>query len=155
MVDKTNYIIPNIFVSIIQCFSFIISYVIIYFLVGIICLTIADFISNISFLALFLKAFPVNDTIAYTLLPISSYFLIYSFNNFVFKKYYFNNISTIIFFVFLSWLTVDHIIKTASKYGIISWDFANWIWSDVLFIALVFASFGNRTQFLIEKSKVS
>lgn len=150
---EVNYKEPNVLLSISQLLAFIASYLIIYFVLGIIFISIANFISGISFLQVFLYAFPVHETIAYTMLPAFSAFFIYAANDFVYKKYYFNLISTALFFMFLSWLMVDHIISTATKYGIISWDFVNWLWSDAIMVIAIFVLFFKRTKFGEEKEK--
>ena len=150
---ETNYKEPNVLLSVLQLLTFIAAYIIIYFILGLIFFTIANFISGIPFLKYFLRAFPVHETISYTLLPILSAALIYEANSFIYKKYYFNLISTALFFMFLSWLMVDHIIDTAANYGVFTWSFANWLWSDALLVVIIFVMFFKRTKFGEEKVK--
>ena len=142
---------PSVLISILQLITFIASYLIIYSIIGIICFGIGGFMAEIPFLKIFLVAFPIHETVMYTILPITSGYLIFALNNFIYKKYYFNLISTAIFFMFLSWLMVDHIINTASKYGIISWNFGNWLWSDALLVVIIFTQFFNRTRYSEER----
>jgi hypothetical protein len=142
---------PSVLISILQLITFIASYLIIYSIIGIICLAISNFIAEVQFFKIFLVAFPVHETVMYTMLPIISGYLIFALNDFIYKKYYFNLISTAIFFMFLSWLMVDHIINTASKYGIISWNFGNWLWSDALLVVIIFTQFFNRTRYSEER----
>ena len=97
--ENCEYKETNFGIAFIQCITFIISYVIISSIIGIICMTIANLIGGIPF---------------------------------------------------LSWLTIDHIIRMAGKYTIISWDFANWVWCDaIMFIALL-VMFYKRTKFAIK-----
>ena len=151
MDDNTTLKDPNVLLVIAQCFTFILLYIIIYFIITAICITLANFIESIWFLQGFLYVFPINDTIAYTTLPLFSAFLIYYANDRIYKKYYFHIVSTAIFFMLLSWLTVDHILNMIQNYGIVSWDFINWLWSDVMFIVIIFVTFYKRTKLYRKK----
>ena len=137
---------PSFLIIVAQCFTFIVFYLVIYAIIGTICIALANFIGSIKFLQGFLFVFPINDTIAYTMLPVISAILIYYANDRIYRKYYFHIFSTAIFFMLLSWLTVDHIINMIQKYGAISWNFVNWLWSDVIFIAIIFVTFYKRTK---------
>jgi len=133
-------------ISILQLFVFIISFLVIYGVIVFVAFLLSELIKQLPIINIINYWFPMSDSILFTFAPIISAFSIHSFCNLLFKKYYFNTISTIIFFALVSWLMVDHIIRMVMKYGLISWDSLNWIWSDVILMAVIFCMFYARTE---------
>lgn len=149
--SNDELILPNAIIAVLQTITFIASYLIFYFLISLVAFAIVGVIENIGFIKVLFLGFPVGDTIAFTLTPICVASLMYAVNNALYKKYYFHTISTILLFMFLSWLTIAHIISTVQANGLFSWDTANWIWSDVILIAIVFSSFYHRSVLFLNK----
>lgn len=80
----------------------------------------------------------ISETITYTFTPI----IIASVVVFIMRKLYFKTklllVPTIINLMILAWMLIDHLITIISQYGLLSWDFANQIWYDVIFCYALF-----------------
>ena len=80
----------------------------------------------------------ISETITYTFTPV----IIASAVVFIMRKLYFKTklllVPTIINLMILAWMLIDHLITIISQYGLLSWDFANQIWYDVIFCYALF-----------------
>lgn len=144
---------PNTIIAVLQTITFIASYIIFYFIISFVAFAIVGLINNIGFIKALFWGFPVSDSIAFTLTPACVAYIMYVVNTALYKKYYFHTISTILLFMFLSWLTIAHIISTIRSNGLFSWNTANWIWSDTILIAIVFYTFYHRSVLCSNKAK--
>lgn len=143
---------PTAIIVVLQTITFIASYLIFYFLISFVAFAIVGVINNIGLFKVLSFGFPVGDTIAFTITPACVAYLMYIVNAALYKKYYFHTVSIILLFMFLSWLTISHIISTIQANGLFSWNTANWIWSDVILIAIVFYTFYHRSVLFSNKS---
>lgn len=143
---------PSFIISVLQAVLFIVLYDVLAIVCTLIISYLLPLLYNIPIIGPVIVGRSI-ETITQTLLPITIGYSLYEIMKFIFRKYYFNALSVIVDFMFISYIVGERLMYMFGTYGLLSYEFGVQVWFSVLLCGTIFIPFYARSGFHIIHTK--
>ena len=145
---------PTWWMAILQVIVYIILYELLALAIGFIAELIVTLLSYIPVIGKLVFGSHVVETVKYSITPIAIGIAVISLMGLIFKKYLYNAVALVIIIMYMSYTIISHLIYVAGEYGVISWDFGNQVWFDIILCAIIFSALYVRSTLSIRISEL-
>lgn len=145
---------PTWWIAILQVIVYIILYELLALAIGFIAELIVTLLSYIPVIGKLVFGSHVVETVKYSFTPIAIGIAVISLMGLIFKKYLYNAVALVIIIMYMSYTIISHLIYVAGEHGVISWDFGNQVWFDIILCAIVFSALYVRSTLSIRISEL-
>lgn len=152
--DKASLLRPTWWMVILQVIVFIALYEVIALAVGFVAELLVNLLSYIPLIGTLIFGSYFGETLMYSITPIVIGIAVISIMGLIFKKYLYSAIALVLIIMYLSYTVISHLIYIGGEHGVISWNFANQVWFDIILCAIIFSALYVRSTLSIHWDKL-